>query len=186
MESHRRAPLRRLGRGIAEPYSHADAVCMSWRDRDWETSPSSRPPPLSNSRRSLIWGLLSALAIAVLAFAFVERPSSAPSFSPSPSAPRAAVVYSGATAQGKNNPSERLACTSEAANIRVGVWVCVAWTVLQPGQFAAPAVDPGGQCGVRHVDQATARWVCDRATPPDPDSLPTPLGAPRVQPTSPV
>jgi hypothetical protein len=113
----------------------------------------------------VVWGALGAAAIVVFAFAYTQRPS--------PVAPEAlpSIVYGGQTVV-QPRSSYTLVCTAEALNTRLRAWVCTTWGALQPGQSFRPALDPGGACGVRRVDQTTARWICVRLTPPDPDSLP--------------
>ena len=75
--------------------------------------------------------------------------------------------------------ADALTCASESVNLRFGVWVCDAFAIVQPGQVARAAVDPGGPCGVRHADQATGAWVCDHVAPPDQRLVPDPPSATR-------
>jgi hypothetical protein len=148
--------------------SHADGGPGSYTV---STRGFAKPACESRSLRPLVWGSLAAIIIAVSAFAYAERPRPGV---PNTEAPTQSVVYGGQTALGKDGSNERLACTAEGANVRLRVWVCTEWTILQPGQVVAPAIDPGGQCGVHHADQATGRWVCDSRIPPKPSSLPRP------------
>jgi hypothetical protein len=162
---------------------------VSWRDRDWARFTneerrqfygdsgyrSSFPSIPSQAQRVVFWCLILVAAGAVAGYAYTSRSDRVSPGQASPTLP--SVIYGGQMAYaGSGDPYENAqqACTSEAANTRLGVWVCVTWTIIQPGQTARPAIDPGGQCGVRHVDQTTGTWFCDRVTPPDPDSLPTP------------
>ncbi len=169
---------------------------MSWRDRDWArfseeerqlfygsvSAPRSCPPPSPRGwSRLLVWGLLGAAVIAVSAMASVARFRSDASQvinvptpggqldSPYPGQPP--VVYSGQDAYGKGLGG-RLACTAEVVNTRLRAWVCTMWQIVKRGQVTRPAIDPGGPCGVRHVDQVLGRLVCDSVVPPDPNSVP--------------
>lgn len=122
------------------------------------------------SLRFVVWSAVGVAAILVGALAYAAR-SRLDSRAVHPS-PATGVVYSGPIGYWRSNPHQQLACTGESANTRLRVWVCTSWQNLQPGQVTRPAVDPGGPCGVRHVDQTTGEWVCDSIMPPDPDSLP--------------
>jgi hypothetical protein len=75
-------------------------------------------------------------------------------------------------------PDGTATCTAESLNVTRGVWVCTALSVVQPGQTVAPASDPGGRCGVRHVDQAAHAWLCDSVYPPRQSRLPPDLMPP--------
>jgi hypothetical protein len=175
---------------------------MSWRDRDWARFtdderrrlwgggsrssstldfrwPERSPVPLAEQRagrapslRVLVWGTVAVAAIGVIALAYAARVRV-----DSPRPPVAPRVYAdGPTRVGPGG--DRVACTLEALNTRVGAWVCIGWAILQPGQVALQAFDPGGPCGLRHADQATGRWMCDGVAAPNPDSLPNPSGGP--------
>jgi hypothetical protein len=111
---------------------------------------------------------------AVIGFAWATRSERA-----SPAPPQQSPVVYGeqvlATGTGGlYRAPEGLTCTSESLNVRFGVWVCNEFAIVQPGQVARPAVDPGGRCGVRHADQATGRWACDHVAPPDQRLAPNP------------
>jgi hypothetical protein len=152
----------------------ADALSMGWRDRDWaRLSGHERgllygaPAPSRDWVRIVVWAIAGLLALLLVGYAArSDRRSTA---TPATLAP---VVFGGPTAD-----DGRLVCTAQGANVDLRVWVCTEWTIVQPGQDTAQAIDPGGRCGVRHVNQAARRWVCDSVRPPAPGSLPPP---PRV------
>ena len=166
---------------------------MSWRDREWArfTDDERRlsygggsglrpfPPSQADWSRLLVWGLVAAAAAAVIGFAWATRSHRA-----LPSSPQQGPVVYGeqvlATGTGGfYRAADGLTCTSESLNVRLGVWVCDAFAIVQPGHVARSAVDPGGPCGVRHADQETGTWVCDHVAPPDQRFVPDPPSAPR-------
>jgi hypothetical protein len=110
--------------------------------------------------RVVVWAVVALLALAVAGYA-------AGLFREGDRAALAPTVYGGPVAE-----NGRLACTAQGLDVRFVTWVCTGWTIVQPGQTVAPAIDPGGPCARRHVDQATRLWVCDDTVPPDPRSLP--------------
>jgi hypothetical protein len=163
---------------------------VSWRDRDWARFTDeerqlfyggwsgSRPCPPSQTEwsRLVVWGFVGMAIAAVIGFAWATRSHRA-----SPSPPKLGpVVYGEQVLQtgtgGYYRAADDLTCTTESLNVRFRVWVCQAYTIVQPGQVARTAVDSdaGGQCGVRHADQETGRWVCDHVAPPDQNSVPNP------------
>jgi hypothetical protein len=165
---------------------------MSWRDRDWarltdderrrlwgggSCASSSAAPHAGTGEpglRTLVWGVVAAAAVGVFALAYTAH---ARLDSPGPHV--TSLVYAGGPTR-VGPGGERIACTEEAFSARAGAWVCTAWAILQPGQVALQALDPGGPCGVRHADQSTGRWVCDHVSPPNPDSLPAGGRSPTV------
>lgn len=145
---------------------------MSWRDRDWARFTDEERSRLYGGGSSISpagWVALTVAAIAICAFAYVYLPGR------SPTRP-AQVVYSDGVEVGGR--VERLTCTGQTANTRLGIWVCTNYQILQPGQTVVRARDPGGPCGIRHVDQRAGAWVCDRVKPPR-------QGLPPVRPPSP-
>lgn len=150
---------------------------MSWRDRDWARFTDEEREHFYGgvSLRSVspvAWALFAVAVLLIGLYAYTVRDRSPRPYPPvSKPAP---VVYSGAYGENRAIPGQQVACTAEG--MQLGDWVCTYWQILQPGQTARPAKDPGGPCGVRHVDQATAAWVCDSTIPPDPNDLP-PRGA---------
>jgi hypothetical protein len=156
------------------------AVLVSWRDRDWArftdeerrllygggSGLRSVPSLQTEWSRLLVWGLVVMALAAVIGFAWATRSHRA-----SPSPPRPGPVVYGeqllaTVTGGLYRADEGLTCTTEAVNVRYGVWVCEGFAIVQPGQVARTAVASAGPCGVRHVDQATGRWVCDHVTRP--------------------
>jgi hypothetical protein len=85
----------------------------------------------------------------------------------------APVVYGGAV---WSNGS--VTCTAQGFDAARRTWICTVWTIVLPGQMVAQATDPGGPCGIRHVDQQLHAWVCDRLDPPLQGTLPPPGQAP--------
>jgi hypothetical protein len=145
---------------------------VGWRDRDWARFSDEERQLVFGAPsvqafdwlRVCVWSVTGLLALVVAGYSSRALRHTTVA-APSPEH----VVYAGPTLD-----QGRLACTAESANATLGMWVCTEWTIVETGQTTAKAVDPGGQCGVRHVDQATHRWVCDSETPPDPQSLPRP------------
>jgi hypothetical protein len=115
--------------------------------------------------RVLVWAVVAFAVLAVAGFAsgVVGRPSGKV----------APVVYGGAVWRDGS-----LACTAEGLDVARRAWVCTVWTIVRPGQAVAQATDPGGPCGIRHVNQASRAWVCDRVDPPLQGTLPPPGQAP--------
>ena len=115
--------------------------------------------------RVLVWSAVALLVLAVVCF--VSGVFGRPSGKVVP------VVYGGAVATDGS-----LTCTAEGLDVAHGAWVCTVWTIVGPDQSVARAADPGGLCGIRHVDQDSHAWVCDRAEPPLQGTLPPPGQAP--------
>jgi hypothetical protein len=153
----------------------ADAFHVGWRDRDWAR--------FTDDERQLVFGVPGGHALdwlrlsvwsvtGLLALAVAGYASGSLRHRPVTPLPAANVVYAGPTID-----RGRLACTAESRNDTLRMWVCTEWTIVEDGQTTAKAADPGGPCGVRHVDQETHRWVCDSTRSPDPESLPRPRRA---------
>jgi hypothetical protein len=145
---------------------------MGWRDRDWaRLSEAGRRRLYGESVdtvRVLVWSVVALAVLAVAGFVsgvvgHVGRPSDEV----------APIVYGGAVWK-----EGSLTCTAEGLDVARRAWVCTVWTIVQPGQAVAQATDPGGPCGIRHVDQDSRAWVCDRLDPPLQGTLPPPGQAP--------
>jgi hypothetical protein len=148
---------------------------MGWRDRDWARLSDVERRQLygdsPSSVRMLAWcvaALMGLFAIGVVGGFFssiVHRDRPGDHVAP--------VVYGGAVDGGGSR-----ICTTEEVDVSRRVWVCIGWAIVQPGQTVALAADPGGRCGVRHVDQAARAWSCDSVFPPRQNMLPTPHRVP--------
>jgi hypothetical protein len=162
---------------------------MSWREREWARLNEAERRALFGAETSSHaahgerhWLVVALVVLSVfvgLGFAYVT-------LGPGGHSSRT-VVYADTTARRPGGTGGAPACIRQAFNLRYGDWVCTFWLILRPGEVTrAAAGPPAGACGIRHVDQATGRWVCDSPTPPDPNTLPTPSQQPAGDPGQPV
>jgi hypothetical protein len=117
---------------------------------------------------------------AVMGFGWATRHQASPAPSPPKLGP---VVYGEQVLASRNGgfyrAADNLTCTAEVMNVRFGAWVCTSVAIVQPGQIARTAADPGGPCSLRHADQASGRWVCDHVRLTDQNLVPDPPTATR-------